>query len=98
MSIIEILEEADIVALREGLVTCKFYYEIVGFKEQFIAVLHISVTLDEKCDFEQISYYVCSRRKSSLVGTGGPAPCHWALPDQRLGVKRIGVIIDLLNL
>ena len=28
------------------------------------------------------SYYVCIMQKASLVGTGGPAPCRWALPDR----------------
>ena len=27
-------------------------------------------------------YYILTRQQVALVGTGGPAPCRWALPDR----------------
>jgi len=54
-SVVEMLDEEDVLALREGVLTHKFdYINRWGVVEHHVAVLHHSATLDEALDAEMI--------------------------------------------
>lgn len=61
-SVIEILADDEILALREGVLTYKFdYINKYAVVEHYTAVLHYCATLDEKADAEMIRNEIMSK-------------------------------------